>query len=159
MPPPIPHEVPPLPDHDALGFSPELLARSLAELEGLDIPPGAYGMGSVAWLSRALVSPLAQLGPAELRLLLAHGRGLRWLLPLALARLEREPFTAADRDPGALLTAALSVEPSEWARTPALHDRLARVVHQAREQTHVLPEPARTRVADDLEAAREQFGF
>jgi hypothetical protein len=155
----MPYEVPPRPGREALGFAPELLDQSVAELEGLDVPPGAYAMGGLAWLSRALVSPLAQLGSAELRLLLGHGRGLRWLLPLALTRLEREPFAAADGDPGALLTAALSVEPSEWARDSALHERLARVVHLAREQVHVLSEPARTRVADDLAAAGEQFGF
>lgn len=134
-------------------------ARSLAELEGLEIPPGAYGMGSLAWLSRAMVSPMAQLGPAELRLLLGHGRGLRWVLPLALERLEREPFAAGDRAPGDLLTAALTVDPAEWARDPAWTGRLARVVHAAREQVHRLPEPPRQRLADDLEAAREQFGF
>ena len=134
-------------------------ARSLAELEGFDVPPGAYGMGSLAWLSRAMVSPMGQLGPAELRLLLGHGRGLRWVLPLALERLEREPFAAGDRGPGDLLTAALTVDPAEWARDPAWPGRLARVVHVAREQVHRLPEPPRARLADDLEAAREQFGF
>ncbi len=150
---------PPLPTPAEVGLPAEVLQQSIAELERLDVPPGAYGLGSVAWLARALVSPLVQLGPAELRLLLAHGRGLRWLLPLALARLEREPFAAADREPGALLTAALTVDPAEWAREPALAERLARVVHDARAQVHVLSEPLRTRVADDLEAAREQFGI
>jgi hypothetical protein len=134
-------------------------SESLADLLGLEVPPGAYGMGSLAWLSRALVSPIGQLGPAELRLLLGHGRGLRWLLPLALERLEREPFVAGDRGPGDLLTAALTVDPAEWAREPACLARLAGVVEAARAQVHVLAEPARGRLADDLDAAREQFGF
>lgn len=145
--------LPPAPDPD------DPRARSIAELEGVEVPPGAYGLGSLAWLSRALVSPLAHLGPAELRLLLAHGRGVRWLLPLVVERLEREPFAAGDRGAGDLLVAALTVDPEAWAGAPALRDRLARVVHAARAQVHVLAEPARTRVADDLEAAREQFGF
>ena len=140
--------LPPLPLH-----------ASLAELEGLEIPPGAYGTGSLAWLSRALVSPLGQLGPNELRLLLGHGRGLRWLLPLALERLEREPFAGGDRGPGELLTAALSVDPSEWAREPESLERLARVVADARAQVEVLSEAARERVAGDLEAAREALGI
>ena len=133
--------------------------RSLAELEGLEVPPGAYGIGSLAWLSRAMVSPLGQLGPAELRLLLAHGRGLRWLLPVVLDRLAREPFVAADRGPGDLLTAALSVDPVEWARDPALLARLAGIVATARTQAGHLPDPFGPRVRDDLEAAREQFGI
>ena len=137
----------------------DFLAHSLAELESLDIPPGAYGMGSLAWLSRAMVSPIGQLGPAELRLLLGHGRGLRWIIPVALERLEREPFAAGDRGPGDLLAAALTVDPGEWAGDPSWRQRLARVVHDARLQVHRLPEPTATRLAEDLEAAREQFGF
>jgi hypothetical protein len=140
--------LPPLPLH-----------ASLAELEGLEIPPGAYGTGSLAWLSRALVSPLGQLGPNELRLLLGHGRGLRWLLPLALERLEREPFAGGDHGPGELLTAALSVDPAEWGRDPAWLGRLARVVADARAQAGVLPEPVRERVTADLETVRDVFGF
>jgi hypothetical protein len=135
------------------------LHASLAELEDLEIPAGAYGMGSLAWLSRALVSPLGQLGPNELRLLLGHGRGLRWLLPLALERLEREPFAGGDRGPGELLTAALSVDPAEWAREPEWLGRLARVVAGARTQVDVLPEAARERVTGDLDAVRDVFGF
>ncbi|MDF1502897.1 contact-dependent growth inhibition system immunity protein [Roseisolibacter sp. H3M3-2] len=135
------------------------LHASVAELEGLDVPSGAYGMGSLAWLSRALVSPLGQLGPADLRLLLGHGRGLRWLLPVALERLEREPFAGGDHGPGELLTAALAVDPAAWAADPSWLPRLAAVVATARAQVHVLPERVRGRVAGDLEAVRELFGF
>ena len=123
------------------------------------MPPGAYGMGSTAWLSRALASPLQFLGPAELRLLLAHGRGLRWLLPMAVARLEREPFAAGDRGPGDLLSAVLMVDEAAWRDAPALRERLAQVVHAARVLTHVLPDVDRARVEGELDAASEAFGF
>ena len=141
------------------GLDPAVAGRSLAELEGLDVPPGAYGMGSTAWLSRALASPLRFLGPAELRLLLAHGRGLRWLLPMAVARLEREPFVAGDRGPGDLLSAVLMVDDAVWSDAPALRARLAQVVHAAREQAHVLPDGDRARIEGELDAAGEAFGF
>jgi hypothetical protein len=131
--------------------------RSLAELEGLVVEKGAYGLGSTAWLARALVSPLRQLGAAELRLLLTQGRGLAWVVPLALERLLAEPFVAADDGPGALLAALLTVEPERW--DPAWRDRLAQVVHAARTHLALVPEPYRTRLADDLDAAREQFGI
>jgi hypothetical protein len=130
--------------------------RSIADLEGLAVEKGAFGLGSTAWLSRALVSPLRQLGAAELRLLLTHGRGLAWVVPLALQRLAEEPYAAADYGPGALLAALLTVDPARW--DPAWQGRLAQVVHAARAHLDVLPEPARTRLADDLDAAREQFG-
>lgn len=139
------------PDHPA-----ELWERSLAELEGVAVEKGAYGMGSTAWLARALVSPLRQLGAAELRLLLTQGRGLAWTVPLALERLLAEPFAAADYGPGDLLGALLTVDPARW--DPAWTERLARVVRSARAHLDLLPDAVRARTADDLEAAREQFG-
>ena len=139
------------PDHP-----PAVWERSVAELEGLAVEKGAYGLGSTAWLARALVSPLRQLGPAELRLLLTQGRGVRWVVPLALERLLAEPLAAADYGPGALLAALLTVDPDGW--DPGWTGRLARVVHAARAHLDLLAEPSRTRLADDLDAAREQFG-
>ncbi len=134
--------------------------RSIAELEGLAVEKGAYGLGSTAWLARALVSPLRQLGPAELRLLLTQGRGLAWVVPLALERLLDEPFAAGDYGPGGLLAALLAalapVEPAAWG--DGWRERLARVAADARARLAVLPADARTRLADDLDAAREQFG-
>ena len=142
-------------DHPA-----DVWERSVAELEGLVVEKGAYGLGSTAWLARALVSPLRQLGAAELRLLLTHGRGLAWVVPLALERVLAEPFAAADYGPGALLTALLTAlfteGPDRW--DPAWRERLAHAVHGARVQLALVPEPVRARLADDLEAAREQFG-
>lgn len=141
------------------GLDPALAHRSVAELEGLAIERGAYGIGSVAWLSRALVAPLRDLGPAELRLLLAHGRGLRWILPLALARLEREPFVRAERHPGDLLSQVLMVDEGVWASAPDWRAQLERVLHGARAMVHVLPPDDRPRMDDELAAAREAFGF
>lgn len=147
VPPPYPAE-----------FDAATLARSIAELEGLEVEKGVYGMGSVAWLARALVSPLRDLGPAELRRLLAHGRGVAWVLPLALARLEREPFLAGDYGPGDLLGAVLALGPEAPAWTPARRALLDRVRAGARAALGALAESHRTRVADDLEAADEWFG-
>ena len=122
---------------------------------------GAYGTGSVAWLARALVSPLRQLGAAELRLLLTQGRGLAWTVPLALERLLREPLAAADYGPGDLLTALLAaladVEPAAWGS--GWGDRLGRVLAAARAHVGVLPAAERERMAGDLDAAAEQFGL
>lgn len=147
VPPPYPAE-----------FDAATLARSIAELDGLDVEKGAYGLGSVAWLARALVSPLRDLGPAELRRLLAHGRGLAWVLPLALARLAREPFVAGDYAPGDVLGAVLALGPDARAWTPARRALLDRVRVGARAAIGAVAEPDRTRIADDLDAADEWFG-
>lgn len=146
VPPPYPAE-----------FDAGTLDRSIAELDGLEIEKGAYGLGSVAWLARALVSPLRDLGPAELRRLLAHGRGTRWVLPLALARLEREPFLAGDYGPGDVLAAVLALGPDDAAWTADRLALLERVLATARAGVRVLGEPHRTRISDDLDAARELF--
>ena len=147
VPPPYPAE-----------FDAETLGRSIAELDGLDVEKGAYGMGSTAWLARALVSSLRDLGPAELRRLLAHGRGVRWILPLALVRLEREPFLAGDYGPGDVLSAVLALGPDDPAWTPERRAVLARVLEGAQAGLGALGEPHRTRIAEDLEAAGELFG-
>ena len=146
VPPPYPAE-----------FDADTLSRSVAELDGLQVEKGAYGMGSVAWLARALVSPLRDLGPAELRRLLAHGRGTRWVLPLALARLDREPFLAGDYGPGDVLAAVLALGPDDPAWTTERRALLERVLATARVGVNRLGEPHRTRIADDLDAARELF--
>jgi hypothetical protein len=101
-----------------------------------------------------VAAPPARAG--ELRLLLSHGRGLPWVAPLALERLLVEPFAAADYGPGALLGALLTVAPERW--DPGWTERLARVLHAARTHLALVPEPYRARLADDLDAAREQFG-
>jgi len=147
VPPPYPAE-----------FDAATLGRSIAELDELDVEKGAYGMGSVAWLARALVSSLRDLGPAELRRLLAHGRGARWVLPLALARLEREPFLVGDYGPGDVLSAVLALGPDDPAWIPERRALLQHVLEGARAGVGTLAEPHRTRIADDLEAARELFG-
>lgn len=146
VPPPYPAE-----------FSADTLAQSIAELDGLAVEKGAYGMGSVAWIARALVSPLRDLGPAELRRLLAHGRGMRWVLPLALARLEREPFLAGDYGPGDVLGAILALGPDDPAWTPERRATLDGILAGARAGVGALAEPMRSRIADDLDAARELF--
>ncbi|MCU0635687.1 MAG: contact-dependent growth inhibition system immunity protein [Gemmatimonadaceae bacterium] len=141
-------------DRSAPPFGADTLARSIAELDGLAVDRGAYEVGRVAWLSRALVSPIGQLGPAELRLLLQHERGVRWVLPLVVARLAREPFTAIDGEPAALLLAALVVPVDTWRAHPATLIRLLACIRSL-PPTDVLPPALAERVHDDVTAFLE----
>jgi hypothetical protein len=50
------------------------------------------------------------------------------LMPMALDVLEQEPFVASETYPGALLTAALRVDPKFWREHPRLWHRLNVVV-------------------------------
>jgi hypothetical protein len=134
-------------------------AKSVAELEALVIDPGAYELGSTAWLARALISPIWQLGVQDLRLLLMHGRGLAWLVPEALERLRAAPWAAGDRGPGELLLGACLVEDAYWAAQPRRRAELAAILHDAESRLDELPDEAtRAHWRDELAAARERFG-
>jgi hypothetical protein len=134
-------------------------AQSVAELEGLVIDPGSYELGSQAWLSRALISPLWQLGVQDLRLLLMHGRGLRWLVPEALDRLAAAPWAAGDHGPGELLLGACLVEDAYWDAHPERRARLADILAVADTRLDELPdEAARAHWREELAIARERFG-
>ena len=130
--------------------------KSIAELEGLVVDPGAYELGSQAWLSRALVSPVGHLGAAELRLLVTHGRWLAHLVPAALDALERAPFVAGDHGPGDLLVAVCLVEPGYWAAHPAEILRLRAVLDAADRAVAQLPERDQAHWREELELARER---
>jgi hypothetical protein len=132
--------------------------QSVAELEDLVIDPGAYELGSQAWLARALISPIWQLGVQDLRLLLMHGRGLAWLVPEALARLRTEPWAAGDRGPGELLLGACMVEDAWWSAHPAGREALLAVLSDAELRLDELPDD-RTRAhwREELAAARERL--
>lgn len=133
--------------------------KSIAELEGLTIDPGAYELGSQAWLSRALVSPIGQLGVADLRLLLTHGRGVDHLVPLALEKLEQAPFAMGEFGPGELLTATCLVDEGHWARHPADRQRLALILAGADAHLDALDARWRAYWREELDVAREHFAL
>ena len=133
-------------------------AKSVAELEGLVIDRGAYELGSQAWLARALISPIWQLGVQDLRLLLVHGRGLAWLVPEALARLRAAPWAEGDRGPGELLLGACLVEDGYWAAHPERRLELTAILDDAESRLDELPDEAtRAHWREELAAARERF--
>jgi hypothetical protein len=132
---------------------------SVAEHEGLVIDPGAYELGSQAWLSRALISPIWQLGVQDLRLLLGHGRGLRWLVPEALARLGTNPWLEGDRGPGELLLATCTVDDAYWRAQPGQRTELASILRDAESRLGELTDEAtRAHWREELAIARAQFG-
>ena len=145
----VPPPAPPLGDPRGL---------SVAEHEGLVIDPGAYELGSQAWLSRALISPIWQLGVQDLRLLLGHGRGLRWLVPEALVRLAANPWAEGDRGPGELLLATCIVDDAYWLANPERRAELADILVDAESRLGELPDEAsRAHWRDELAIARDQI--
>jgi hypothetical protein len=126
------------------------LARTISDLDGLVVEPGAYGTGRTAWLARALVSPIGHLGPAEWRLLMQHAYGLRWILPLVVHRLSIEPFTPIDGEPAALLQACLTLPVERWGEHPIELRALRDCLPEMATMTHILPHAIRARLTDDI---------
>jgi len=67
----------------------------------------------------------------NLRIMLGQDIGSRYLVPLALERLEADPFAAGDFYPGDLLCAVLSLPREFWSANPELRTRVAAVAGRA----------------------------
>lgn len=68
--------------------------------------------------------PLGELGPAELRTLVAQRVGLAYVLPLAVRELLADPLLDAYFYPGDLLLTVVGAPASAWALLPDLAARL-----------------------------------
>ena len=70
---------------------------------------------------------LRDLSVAQLRLLITHGEGVTYVLPFALAHLERDPLAEASDARGDLLSAVLQAEVF-WIGRPELRERIRAVI-------------------------------
>ncbi|GAB3931343.1 contact-dependent growth inhibition system immunity protein [Larkinella terrae] len=59
-------------------------------------------------------TPLNQLRTDDLRLLIGHGISLAYLIPLAIEKLNKNPFAEGDYYPGDLLQSVLNVDLNFW---------------------------------------------
>ena len=94
--------------------------KTLDELEGI-----AWGEPSGEFVSHLIERcyalrqiPIADLTPADLRVLIGQSIGLKYLVPRALEILEREPLLDAEFYPGDLLGAVLKIEGEFWSEHP-----------------------------------------
>ena len=134
------------------------LAGSVAALEGLDIPRGAYGGPRVARLSRALRVPVDALSLGELRFLLSEGRGVGHVLPIALVRLELNPWLMSEVGPGDLLLAVCVAADGLWATMPAWQAQLLDLLRAARGRLDTLDAALRDQLESELAVAEGRFG-
>jgi hypothetical protein len=96
-----------------------ILARTLEELEGDRWgEPDDSATSLIRDCHRLRTVPLGFLSDDDVRLLLGQTIGLDWLVPLALSRLEKDPF-AGDLYRGDLLAAVLRAGTAYWADHPA----------------------------------------
>lgn len=130
---------------------------SLADLEGRAVATGPFATGSQAWVERIAMVPLESLDAEDLLVLLGKGRGVRFLLPHALGRLEAAPFDAGAHRAGELLLVACALDDDELDAVPGSRARLARIVRDATRRIDELPDAEQGRIREELDAARERF--
>lgn len=78
--------------------------------------------------------PLQDLHVEDLRLLVGQNIGLKWLVPLALERLEKDPLLEGDYYPGDLLHSILQIESSYWQQFPQMLNAAKKLTQQAIQQ-------------------------
>lgn len=84
-------------------------ARTLA-LENIENDPMGepnYDSHVVRSVHRLWKKPIGEFTTEELRLMIGQSLGLPWLVPLALERLDKDPFTQGDFYPGDLFSSLL----------------------------------------------------
>ncbi len=87
--------------------------KSVDELEGYSSPPSPV-TNMVQDVLAARKVPLADLTPSQIRLLISQRQGTKYLLPYAVALLEKNPWIEADFYPGDLLAIVSRVDPGFW---------------------------------------------
>ncbi len=94
--------------------------RSLVELGVATPEPDEFADHQAGMLYKLCTVPTRKLGPAELLALTRENVSLLHTVPLALARLEDDPFVQAAEHPGDLMTAILQTPPGFWEKHRAL---------------------------------------
>jgi CDI immunity proteins len=102
--------------------------KNLDELEGTEWGPPTYDSYLVGTCHRLRKKPIGRLTVEDLRILIGQKIGLRFLVPLALEVLEREPLVAGDFYEGDLLSATLSAGRDFWTREWDWAEQLRRIV-------------------------------
>jgi hypothetical protein len=110
-------------------MTPERASR--LTLDQLDPPAWGepdFDSGLVQTCHRLRRKPIGEFTVEDLRIMIGQKIGLRWLMPLALEVLERDPLAEGDFFPGDLLSSALRSPVEFWAEEPGLRSRLSAVL-------------------------------
>ena len=115
-------------------------ARKLT-LDQLDPPAWGepdFDSGLVQACHRLRRKPIEEFTVEDLRIMIGQQICLRWLMPLALDVLEKDPLAEGDFFPGDLLSAVLRPTAEYWAGEPQLRSRLSAVLDNLDEVPDVL---------------------
>lgn len=90
-------------------------------LEELEDEKWVESADDTTLISRCLAlrrKPIGEFSIENLRIMIGQNIGLRYLIPLALERLQKRPFVEGDYYPGDLLCMVLSADRSFWLQSP-----------------------------------------
>jgi hypothetical protein len=107
--------------------------KTLEELEGFVAGDPPYDSSLVKTIYALRKKPIGEFTTEDLRITIRQGRGIPYLLPLALERLEADPFAAGHFYRGDLLMAVLEAEP-HWGGRADVRARVRRVIERALQQ-------------------------
>jgi hypothetical protein len=103
-------------------------SKTLEQLDGERWGKPAFPSHVVTEVHRLRLVPLEAFTTENLRIMIGQQLGLQYLLPLAIERLEGDPWISGDFFKGDLLKAVLSVKPTFWATRPDLVDHLQMIL-------------------------------
>lgn len=104
--------------------------KTLDELEGVTWGPPTSSSNLVQTCHRLRTKPVGAYDAEDLRVMIGQNIGLPWLLPLAIDRLEEDPWTSGHLYPGDLLAMAARAK-FGWTARVDLRDRLRVVIERA----------------------------
>jgi hypothetical protein len=116
------------------------LDKSLQELEQSDRGEPTCESYLVSTVHRSRRVPLRQFTVEDLRIMIGQNIGLRYLLPLAIEQLRKNPFAEGDFYPGDLLRNLLAADSEIWREHPEWHAEVSTIGRRALTRLHA-PEP------------------
>ena len=106
-------------------------SKSLQQLEGRDWGEPTFDSHLVTECHRLHRVPLSDFTVEDLRITIGQDIGLEYLLPLALERLQDDPFAEGAHYPCDLLVSVLGAKSQFWRAHPELQDRLVGIADRA----------------------------
>jgi hypothetical protein len=108
-------------------------SRTLEQLEDENWGEPEYDSNLVQMIHKLRRKPIGQFTIEDLRIMLGQKVGMEHLIPIALDRLEADPFASGDFYPGDLLGAVMAIPREYWLSHPAEAARMQTVADHARE--------------------------
>lgn len=122
------------------------LNATLEELDGDDWGTPPYDSSLVKNCYRLRRVPLKDFSTEDLRIMIGQEIGLKYVLPIALVYLEKDPLAQGDFYPGDLLKNVLGISREFWRHHSELKERMDAIIEKAKAKLETLDE------SDELKA-------